>query len=279
MTSRNGNIVIVTAIILGLLLTTIGGFVYFKFKLSKPTRVPETIATPPQVSTPEPTKTASGATNTNNIKSIWDVSVDTSSWKTFSNSDLGFSFSYPSEWGEVKEEIGDVKTDRTGDAGKTYSLTFSNINYEYYDGILDNLVLGVGQSKDYTAGRGGMDTDFKGYSDKPKGVTSTVWARPENCIIPYSAHLYYGKIDFNLPGKEISGVRLLMPVVSQNQRKKLDEIYNNLPPEEKQKFCVWENIDKESLPFLQNLERRNLDKLSQQMIFVFKKILTSSKIL
>lgn len=227
--------------------------------------------------TATPTQTIVNPTIPKKSNSAYDVSLDMNTWFTFTSSNLGFSFKYPSEWGEVKEEVKNAATEGTGDAGKTYSLTFSKINYEAPD--LNNLAFGSGRSSDYSASRGGMDTDYYGDSKQPKGVKATVWARPTSCIIPISSHLYFGRIDFNLPGKEISGVRLLMPVVSQNQVKIFDVEYNSMTTKQQQKYCTEESVEKEANKYITELETKQLDDLSKKQLSVFKQILSSAKVL
>jgi len=207
------------------------------------------------------------------------VEVDESkvAWKVFTNPDLGFSFKYPSEWGDVVEEIKDAVKEGSGSSGKTYKLSFSNRNSE--GGDLDNLVFGTGQSVDFSAARGGMDTDYKGDPGRPKGVTATIWARPTSCVIPISAFLYFGRIDFNLPGSEISGVRFLLPVISQAQIEVFDVEYDSKSTEEQKELCTIENVEKEANQYLVELETRQLDDLSKKQRDIFKEILNSSKIL
>lgn len=259
------------------LLISIGFFAYKNYLLRKQVIVNTNPTSDQSGATPTSQTPPPQATAAEQINSTYDVSLDVSTWKSFTSPSLNFTFNYPSEWGEVKEEIEDAVQEGTGDSGKTYRLTFIGVDYE--NSGLDGLVFGSGRSADYSASRGGMDTDYAGIPSEPKGVKATVWARPTECIIPVSSHLYFGRIDFNLPGKEISGVRLLMPVISQDQVKVFDVEYEAKTEQEKEAFCLWENVEKEASQYISQLEAKQLDELSQKQLLVFKEILKSSKVL
>lgn len=121
-------------------------------------------------------------------------------WTTFS-SDLGFSFEYPSEWGDVDEIIEDAVEKGTGSSGKTYSLSFSA-----FPSTSKNAPYGSGRSYDYSAGREYIFPEQYTLlvdEDKPAYFKSEI-------TMPYDA----GVIAFNLPQEEINGVAIVLPLLS-----------------------------------------------------------------
>ncbi len=121
--------------------------------------------------------------------------LDSIEWTTF-NSQLGFSFQYPSHWGTPQEKITIATETNQGDSGKLYSLVFS----ENAD------VQGSGRSTEFSAGRGSTWGDFSGYDDKDTGAYAYLDITAPGCFLLSNSFL--ATVDFNLPGKEISGVRL-----------------------------------------------------------------------
>ena len=118
-----------------------------------------------------------------------------------------------------------------------------------------------------------MDTDYQGVPSKPKQVKGTIYARPSTCFIPFSAHLYYGWIDFNLPQSEISGVRLIMPILSKNDITKFDSTFSSKSEEEK-KNCA-DLVEKTPESFMQEANGK-IDQESEKNISIFNQILKSS---
>lgn len=223
------------------------------------------------LNSPSPTKS-----QTSPIPTITSAlkSTQITNWKTFTNNKLGFSFQYPTIWGEIKENIEEIIPIPNTAGGKQYSLSFSNVtmNYETND-----VIFGVGQSSDSFAARGGMDTDYKGDPNKAKGVTGTIYARPTSCIIPYSAHLFFGWIDFNLPGKEIGGIRLILPILSKNDIRKMDQEYNLRTEKEKAELCVWEKVAINAKEYINEIKDK-IDDESTRNILIYEKVLNSAQV-
>lgn len=187
-------------------------------------------------------------------------------WKTFTSS-LGFSFDYPAEWGNVSERVIDASKEHSDLLGKRYELKFSS----------NERVKGSGQSPDFSQPTGSGDGFYKGDPDKPEQVYAVVFTWASYCP-GYSASLYYAWINFNLPGKEISGVRLLLPLLSQNEIEKLEPItrsYNPLLPEEEQGYCQ-PPVPAEQ--FLNEIKDKQLDHESLRNVTIFKKVFESSRI-
>jgi hypothetical protein len=67
---------------------------------------------------------------------------------------LKVEFEYPAIWGNIEAVL------RTGDTGYAYSYTFDALSVEQA-----SVILAGGRSKDFSEGRGGMITDFKGFGD------------------------------------------------------------------------------------------------------------------
>lgn len=126
-------------------------------------------------------------------------------WKTYENDELGISFSYPEEWGEV-EDISDFSEIR--------KFSFSNMKDSVYvelGGFTDEYWKG-GEK-----GRGGMLIDARGFIDgkilKEYGVNS--WesdnykiTSSKNCAYSTAKEWYGGKVYHaicNLKSEKISG--------------------------------------------------------------------------
>ena len=197
-------------------------------------------------------------------------------WKVFTNDELGFSFKYPAAWGDTEETVWDADM-----SGKGYSLRFTNIN-PCGVGPVDKVCV-VGRSKDFTEGRGRWPTDYAGDPDKPKQISVSTYQTW--CTVPN-----FAKIDFNLPGKEISGVRLFILILSKNDAEKFNQECASEDLEQEKGICdyyycpddrghsfydIEEDIDK----YLKDLENEELDSTSQKRIEIFQEILNSSKIL
>lgn len=202
-------------------------------------------------------------------------------WKTYT-SKLGYSFEYPSDWGEVVEKINDAKTEGTGDSGKTYSLFFavkSNVSFNY-------VAYGSGRSSDYSAGRGSIFSDYSGDSNKPASAASEItMGLTYRCYqYPVQYYPYRGVIRFNLPGKEINGVMLVVPILSPADMEKYDKIVSDFINQEEScknpsgtESAVVTAKEKETVEMLNN--GVNFDNESQINLAVFKRIFGSAKIL
>jgi hypothetical protein len=195
--------------------------------------------------------------------------------KTFTSA-LGFSFSYPSAWGEASEQITDLGNDESrGVSGKTYLLAFSNARKPEFVG---KIAVGYGNSSDFTAARGGTEADFLGYKDKPKGITTLVWTDHIACSWPMSATIYSGKIEFNLPGKEISGVRLIMPLLSETDQEIMHTKNIEMDEPAMEAYCLDDNINRDATDYLKELKSEKLDEVSKQQAVIFEQIMESAKV-
>ena len=165
------------------------------------------------------------------IKDDTKTVVESTKWKTFSNTKLKFSFRYPEEWGIVSEEIvdngpGPVTADKVT-IGKEYQLSFSQSEFIY----------GGGRSKDFSAPRSAGLGDYLGDPKKPKGVTSRISAgMPCNMMFPETPH--EALIEFNFPDQEIGGVRLVIPGLSDSDSAKFYILATNTQE------CTDENQEK-----------------------------------
>lgn len=139
------------------------------------------------------------------------LASDSSRFVEFASSRLGYSFSYPAEWGIPTEKIEDAKGIMAGEAGKIYSLTFPKMEWVYASG----------RSTDFMAPRGAMREDFRGNPDEKPGVKPYIDIEDPGCFTMGSHNSFFGNVDFNLPGKEIPGVRLFVPIITDPDREKL----------------------------------------------------------
>jgi len=230
-------------------------------------------------------------------ESIKPIEPELKGWRVFTNNELGFSFKYPAAWGNPQEEI------RHGDTGEKYLIDFANmrdtnsykINYFYV----------VGVSRDFVSGMGTWRGDYKGEIDISNAAINTkLWAK--DCVIPN-----FINIDFNLPGKRISGVRLFVPILSDNDIKKFNTKCPCVPREERQAdrqgICIYEDermclamyVDTgryepelfyEMLEnkyvgpsiaveeYFKKLKKESLDSTTQERIEIFKEIFDSSRV-
>jgi hypothetical protein len=170
-------------LILIIVLGVFGFFVYRSYKLNEKISSPGTVTVSEDAQKPSTT--------------------DEYDWEIF-NSSLGFSFEYPKIWGTPTEKIQDAGEAGQGDSGKVYSLRFSE----------NNSVYGSGKSIDFSAGRGGMRSDYKGDSSSEAGVDAYLDIVDPGCFTMGTQNTFVANIDFNLPGREISGVRIFFPVFS-----------------------------------------------------------------
>ncbi|MEM3063351.1 MAG: hypothetical protein QW303_07400 [Nitrososphaerota archaeon] len=211
----------------------------------------------------------------NKLINAFDVNMNIAKWKTFTSLRLKYSFKYPSEWGFVKEEIRNAELDGKGGSGKIYRLSFSNLDPQADS---DNLILVVGHSADFTVSRFLTDLDYKGDPTLPKKVKATIWAQPSKCNLMVKAYPYFGRIDFNLPDKDITGVRILMPVVSRERLRAFDGQFDAMLPNEQIQACEIENIEKDAGEFIKKLRSQYLDELSLKQLQVFEQIFNSAKV-
>lgn len=222
-------------------------------------------------------------------------SVYPTEWEIFSNEKLGISFEYPSEWGVVKERITDYSDNQNqeayyvADAGKGYFLSFSvktNTPFRVY---------GVGQSADFASGREGIPTDYRGDPTVPPSAFADVRVSiASNCSESGyssgnpSSHV----IKFNIPNKEIGGVMLVLPVLSDSDRKKYADLTDDFMKKEINCMDTWgsnegtekaknvykklETKEKEISEMLQN--GVNFDAESKLNLKIYRRILESAKV-
>lgn len=182
------------------------------------------------------------------------------------SSKLGFSFEYPSEWGEATEQIIEASEDHPHIIGKRYKLTFSSTAK----------VTGTGFSSDFSQPTGAGDGFYKGDITNSEQVYATVFTWASVCP-SFSASLYYGWINFNLPEQEISGVRLLLPLLSKSDIEKLNPRIpvNSTKSETGQGYC---QPPMSAEQFFSNIKEKPLDAESLQNIAIFKDIIESSRV-
>ncbi|MBM3284017.1 hypothetical protein FJY90_07310 [Candidatus Gottesmanbacteria bacterium] len=204
-------------------------------------------------------------------------------WKIYT-SKLGFSFDYPSEWGDVTEKTTDAKIEGTGDSGKTYSLSFSvksNVKYNY-------VAYATGQSSDFSAGRGVTFTDYRGNPNNSASVTSEItMGLTYRCYqYPVQYYPYLGVIKFNLPGKEINGVMLVVPILSSADMGKYDKVVDDFIGQEKSCWGPSGTESPSSTIIAKEKEIKemlnkgvNFDEESKINLAIFKRISGSAKIL
>lgn len=258
----------ITAIaIMGLLLMVslgITGYLAYQNHLLRKQFSPK-LPSPPATTYLTPTKNpepiAVSATATDSAEQIVP-----SEWKTFT-SKLGFSFDYPTEWGEASEEIEDYGHN-SDPSGTSYFLGFSNNQFVYAQGF----------SADYSSGSEGSDGFYQGDPKKPKQVIAVVHAETENpdcqgSVIGTNARLYGGWISFNLPSQKIGGVRLIVNTLS----KKDIEIWGRKYLEEVSSTECYQEIPADN--FLRLSKNKQLDQESLRNIAIFERIWKSSKVL
>jgi len=225
--------------------------------------------------------------------------IEIEEWKTFTSKELGFSFKYPAMWGKAEEEFSPAST------GENYIISFSNIDLWGKREI--NYFYATGKSKDFIRGYGEIGPyDYKGEPDNPNTIINTKLLASKS-VIPN-----FVNIDFNLPNKRISGVRLFITILSDNDIEKFNGKCPCIPREERQEkrqgICIYEDEAKCLSMYIQNgryapelfsemyknryvgpsisveeylkeLEKESLDSVSQKGIYIFREILASSKIL
>lgn len=242
--------------------------------LSKKQSVDENLASISPTSIIKPTATVSPSATTSA-----ELSFPTE-WTTFT-SELGFSFEYPAEWGEVLEEILDAEKTGTGDTGKTYFLKFSKLsNTSNYSASAS------GRSADYSAGRGIIPGDYTGHVDKPLEIYSSLEISPltiDNKIPrKYGVFPSSGLIEFNLPGREISGVRMFIELFDNQEGKEFAALFykqHGQPSEQCLNYgdCKSEDSQAREL-YTQVLEQETFNKNIAIKNKIYKKILESSRI-
>lgn len=81
---------------------------------------------PTKTDAPVVNNTTNTAVNTN-VATNTNSTIDTSDWLTYENEELGISFDYPVEWGEVQtQEIDNREKDKEAFSGQGFNISFSN---------------------------------------------------------------------------------------------------------------------------------------------------------
>lgn len=143
-----------------------------------------------------------------NGKDKYELSEFPTEWETFTNETIGISFEYPVEWGDVVETITTVPLSEEnmayGDEGvrKKYIIQFKDLLETSCNQPMGFCSMGRGNSKSFRPPRGVSVEDYSGDINKPKGVESKL-------MDGFGAYIV-GAIEFNLPDKEISGIRLFI---------------------------------------------------------------------
>lgn len=201
------------------------------------------------------------------------TTVNPVTMKTYHNQILGFSFSYPSDWGEVKENIVDVVKANQGTKGKSYYLEFTN-----------STLVGVsGRSLDFEAPRGGMWSDYRGDPGEQKGVYSEIYNGAVGCDHMNIYRAFAGYIKFNLPGKEISGVILQYEILSADDfntyvTKRLFSGGQCLDSSSSASKLLYGNAQAEDEKIINKIKSGELDKTTTNNYLLFDKIAKSAKV-
>lgn len=201
------------------------------------------------------------------------------------NSDHGFNLQYPKEWGNVVESITDNVKEGNGYTGKSYTMIFSLFEGE----LVRTFSFAVGHSADFSAARGVTTSDYNGDSSEEEFVKGWIllnWrtiygkTRGDRTYLPYPD---YGMIDFNLPGKEISGARLYSRLLSEEGRNIFIENYELMnypkPTDECLGYGECDEVDQNLRELLELLRNEGkLDDQSEVYISIYEHLLQTSNI-
>lgn len=242
--------------VLLLILLTIGGFLLLKEKESN--NEPAVGYTPPKE-----------IPNLREIDKEKGNVSHTGSWRTY-KSPLGFGFDYLTGWGDPKEEINSYNAPYA-ESGQWYTLTFSDTYF----------TSATGQSADARAGRGSISSDFRGYSDRPSGVQSYIDVISPGCYT-MGENTFLGIIEFNLPDKQISGVKMFFRLLSAGEREHIYEIFDipEVPVNcdvDEELAAKYEAKGREIVDYIESGE--SLSEGTLKNIEVFKHVVESSKVL
>lgn len=192
----------------------------------------------------------------------------------FRNQKLGFGFDYPQEWGVAEETISDIGASNNTEydqSGKYYLLNFTK----------NKNVDAKGASEDFHRPIGGGV--YKGDKQKGAGVEfKVVIPIHPGCVEGESgsgSDYYAGQIYFNMPGREISGVVLELPILSQSEIKKVEDESGYKPLDclglSANELKKQEAISKNLKVRIDNLE---VDDESKNLLEIFKKIGNSARV-
>ena len=140
-------------------------------------------------------------------------------WKLF-QSDLGFRFLYPANWGTAAATLLDAKENSRGTSGKIYEVEFSNA---------PEGVWGSGRSNDFAAARTPTRADYRGENTTEPQVTSYIDVVDPGCYYLPPRNTFMGAIDITLPNEEITGVRIFLPTLSDSDIEKMYKKFDILP--------------------------------------------------
>ena len=190
---------------------------------------------------------------------------ETANWKTYLNEKYGFGFRYPFSWGELQEKTV-IYGPNEYERGKRLFLIFSK----------NSRVRASGLSSDFTRPMEGGDDTFGGDPQKPKGISSSIYVGLPGCEERY-AQSYNGWVEFNLPGKEISGFRLILPILSQAEIEKFSRLY----PISGDGFCPvgskeLEQAKQHAEDILKKIETGDIDKESRENLQIFREVVKSA---
>lgn len=199
-------------------------------------------------------------------------------------SNYGYKLEHPEEWGEANESIIDNDAGSSGYTGKSYYLRFS-----LFGELVKNFSFAVGHSSDYSAARGTKTSDYNGDPDKGEFVDGWIllnWETIDGEVSgerTYQPYPEYGIIDFNLPGREISGVRLYSRMLSEEGRKIFFEKYEQMNYPKPSNDCLdFGGCDEENqnLEDVLNLLRSEgaLDDKSEVYVSIYEHLLKTSGI-
>lgn len=147
--AKPGFIPIIGMLVFAVVVVTSGGVLFAAYQQSK--KPVETI--------PVVLKTDAGSSQNANVNLNINASADTGTipmgWKSYTNSDLGISFAYPAEFGDVTISITTPESVQF-QTGKKITGSFSNFAGLTFGGI----------TTDYEYGAGGQITDTRGFLEQ-----------------------------------------------------------------------------------------------------------------
>lgn len=163
-------------------------------------------------------------------------------WVTFKSGFLNFSFEYPAIWGKVIESLREVKSEELWlseeKSGKIYLLSFSDKSEVEVSNLqLSSFTFPTAYAVGFSFSPkcpGECCDIYTGYSNKEAiiDISFNNFSLPKACC-----HFYVGttcqpqdskngSIYFSLIGKQIAGVRLVIPTLSKKDLQKLSDFVN-----------------------------------------------------
>lgn len=239
--------IIASVVIVTLIILSVGGyFILLQGKQSKGRTQPQSI-----LENPSPTLIT---TKTNTSPSLGPAATQQSVviypkiWTTFKSKLLNIGFEYPSEWGEALESMREATEKETwlseSKSGKIYTLIFSNktelglsqsgtTELPYVGAYSLSTVYVQGFSNKLKPScPGECCYIYKGDINKPAGIEISYnnYSITDACCqanvgtqCQQKDHLN-GSIYFNLPNSEIDGVQLVIPTLSEEDKRKVQNL-------------------------------------------------------